>query len=100
MNNFDDMNEENGEFIPVIADGGVPDEYKLDKTEGLLTLALRNVVLMPGVVLPVQLGRAKSKYAAKRTKSLNEPLVVVTQRDAREDEPTKKDLYDVGVVEM
>lgn len=98
MNNFDDMNEENGEFIPVIADGGVPEEYKLDKTEGLLTLALRNVVLMPGVVLPVQLGRAKSKYAAKRTKSLNEPLVVVTQRDAREDEPTKKDLYDVGVV--
>ena len=98
MNNFDDMNEENGEFIPVIADGGVPEEYKLDKTEGLMTLALRNVVLMPGVVLPVQLGRAKSKYAAKRTKSLNEPLVVVTQRDAREDEPTKKDLYDVGVV--
>lgn len=98
MNNFDDMNEENGEFIPVIADGGVPEEYKLDKTEGLLTLALRNVVLMPGVVLPVQLGRAKSKYAAKRTKSLNEPLVVVTQKDAREDEPTKKDLYDVGVV--
>ena len=41
MNNFDDMNEENGEFIPVIADGGVPEEYKLDKTEGLMTLALR-----------------------------------------------------------
>lgn len=98
MNNFDDMNEEGGEFIPVIADGGVPNDYKLDKTEGLLTLALRNVVLMPGVVLPVQLGRAKSKYAAKRTKSQNQPLVVVTQKDAREDEPTKKDLYDIGVV--
>lgn len=45
------------EFIPLISDGDDTFEFKEGENDNISILALRNMVLFPGVVMPVSLGR-------------------------------------------
>ena len=56
---------EQPEFIPVISDGDDHYVYKEGDGDNIPILALRNMVLFPGVIMPAALGRKKSLAAVK-----------------------------------
>ena len=61
-------------------------------------LALRNTVLFPGVVIPITVGRSKSKAAVKEAFDADRLIGVISQKELKVDEPSVKDLYEVGTV--
>jgi ATP-dependent Lon protease len=71
---------------------------KVDPDKFMPLLALRNMVLFPNVVLPVNVGRKKSLRAAEVSFRDQKPVVVFCQRDSQVDNPGFDDLYPTGVV--
>lgn len=69
---------------------------KLDKEIPILTV--RNMVLFPGVVLPVAVGRASSKKLIKDAMADNKPIGVVCQKNPQVNEPGLKDIYTTGTI--
>ena len=64
----------------------------------LPVLPLRNLVLFPGVVLPVDVGRAGSlKLIDDAVKRQPARLLIATQRDPQIEDPSPNDLYPIGV---
>lgn len=61
-------------------------------------LPLRNMVLFPGVAMPVIAGRAKSMRLIRDAVKKKILIGVCCQRDPAIDEPGFDDLYDVGVI--
>lgn len=95
----DDMEEFDADFIPVITEN--EEFYNLqqkDIPETLPILPLRNMVLFPGVVMSVSIGRVKSLRLVKETYQQETMLAVFTQRDASVEEPVLVDLHQVGMV--
>lgn len=61
-------------------------------------LATRNLVLFPGVVSPVLIGRIQSLNLIEHLKdNPNSIFAIFCQKDAEQDNPSKKDLYEIGV---
>jgi len=67
--------------------------------EGRLpVLATRNLILFPGIVSPILIGRETSLNLINRLKELpNAVFAVFCQKDANKEEPDKDDLYEYGV---
>ena len=61
-------------------------------------LALRNSVLFPGGVFPVEVGRAKSRRAIEVAMSGDRQILLAVQKDPDLDDPLLADLYPVGVI--
>ena len=66
--------------------------------EDLPILPLRNTVLFPGVVLPINVGRDQSLKLLKEASKGGHDIGVMTQRDAEVENPLATDLHDVGTV--
>ncbi len=66
--------------------------------ETLLIVPVRNMVLFPGVVLPVVVGRQKAVETIQEAVRTQKPIGVLLQRDEKVDEPGRADLYEVGTV--
>ncbi len=64
----------------------------------LPVVALRNMVIMPGITMNVDVGRPKSKRAVDEAQAADRRVLVVTQREAATDDPMPADLYDVGTL--
>ena len=63
----------------------------------LPVLPLKNTVLLPGMFLPLSVGRPGSRAAVEAAlASEDKVLVVVAQRDASHDQPALADLYAIG----
>ena len=60
-------------------------------------VALRNMVLFPGVMTGLRIGRPRSVAALQKALDGDRGLVVVAQRRIETDEPGPEDLYEVGV---
>jgi ATP-dependent Lon protease len=60
-------------------------------------LSLRNLVLFPGAVMPVEIGRASSLRLIESLSGKGAHLLVGTQKDADIEEPAGADLYGVCV---
>jgi len=61
-------------------------------------VATRNLVLFPGIVLPVALGREESIAAAQEAVRTGRKIGLVLQRDPSIEKPAPGDLYEVGVL--
>ena len=61
-------------------------------------LPLRDIVLFPGTVAPLVVGRVKSVQALERAMQENTPVFLVTQRNAAVEEPDVKDLFHMGIL--
>jgi ATP-dependent Lon protease len=59
---------------------------------------VRNVVLFPGIVMPLSLGRTKSIAAAQEAARSERPIGVLLQRVAEADDPAPEQLYEVGTL--
>jgi ATP-dependent Lon protease len=62
----------------------------------LIIMPTRNLVLFPGMVLPIAIGRERSIAAAQAAVRAQQPLGLLLQRDPEVVEPTPEDLYDIG----
>ncbi|MEE8320351.1 MAG: endopeptidase La [Gammaproteobacteria bacterium] len=82
----------------------VPEEHPVSESEllpaipedVLIIIPVRNMVLFPGVVLPIMLSRERSVIAAKEASQNKRKVGLVLQRDPDIEKPTAKDLYSVG----
>ena len=61
-------------------------------------LPLRDVVVFPHMVIPLFVGRPKSIKALETAMEGGKHIMLVAQKTAAKDEPTAKDMYDVGCV--
>ena len=61
-------------------------------------LALKNAVLFPTIVTPINIGRDRSINAINRAMDTNRLVAVFAQRDLNAEEPEVKDLYEVGTL--
>ena len=95
------MNREVNSAFSMIADyeGDITKLFEGDKDGELPVLATRNLVLFPGVVSPVLIGRASSLNLINQIKDKPEQaFAVFCQKNAEEDNPVKKEqLYEYGV---
>ena len=93
--------EETSHIMPIFTEiksvEGEGNEKLLDEND-LPILALRNMVLFPGITMPVAIGRSKSLALVKAAQKENLLIGVVCQYDYTTDDPTQSDLYSVGVV--
>ena len=96
--------EETPQVCSVFADmGEEDDENNFEEIKGLNEttlpiLALRNMVLFPGVAIPVAVGRKKSLSLVKAAQRKNLSIGVICQRNEEDDDPGFNDLYEVGVI--
>ena len=77
-----------GDFRDLIT-GKTPDNVPI--------LPVRNLVLFPGVVSPILIGRDSSKMVVQKAEKRGELIGVVCQRDPDVDVPMQEDLYETGV---
>ncbi|MEM1012926.1 MAG: endopeptidase La, partial [Planctomycetota bacterium] len=67
----------------------------------LPVLPLRNLVVFPGTVMPLNIGRPKSKALLEEVMSGDPKMIaVVAQRDAEDEDPEEGDLHAIGTVCM
>ncbi|MGL6123909.1 MAG: endopeptidase La [Shewanella sp.] len=64
----------------------------------LPVLPLRDVVVYPHMVIPLFVGREKSIRCLETAMAQDKQIILVAQRDAELDEPSKDDIFDVGTV--
>src|SRR5437764_3918838 len=62
----------------------------------LILVPTRNLVLFPGTVLPITLGRQRSVAAAQAGIRMSRPVGLIRQRDPATDDPMPADLHGVG----
>jgi ATP-dependent Lon protease len=60
-------------------------------------LPLRDIVVFPGMIVPLFVGRDKSVVALEKAMAADKEIFLVAQLDPAEDDPDKDDLYDIGV---
>ena len=59
-------------------------------------LPLRDIVVFPGMIVPLFVGRDKSIKALNDVMKTNKKIVLVTQKNAEIDDPQDEDLYSYG----
>ncbi|MDD4514307.1 endopeptidase La [Massilibacteroides sp.] len=98
---YDDLEDNIGVVMPILTDCDVDEDFM----EGMDTvgktvpvLPLRNMVLFPGVAIPVVVGRPKSMKLIKEAAQKKFLIGVVCQKDMEIDDPQIEDLYSVGVI--
>ena len=64
----------------------------------LSILPLRDIVVFPGMIVPLFIGREKSVKALEHAAKMENKILLVTQKSGNQDDPTKEDLYRLGVV--
>lgn len=64
----------------------------------LLLVAMRNVVLFPGMAIPITIGREQSLAAAQEAVNSNRKIGLILQSHPEVDEPQGNDLYSVGTI--
>ena len=92
------MDNKNRSFS-MIADveGDYSDLTSMEMPDTLPILAVRNLVLFPGVVSPILIGRESSMSLIRKAEKSNGLIGVVAQRDPEVEQPIRADLYDMGV---
>ncbi len=84
----------------MIADyeGDIRQLFEVDVNGEIPILATRNMVMFPGVISPVLVGRPTSINLVKKLHdSPNEVIAIFCQKDPSIDNPSASDLYDIGV---
>jgi ATP-dependent Lon protease len=76
------------------------DEETLDIPSTLPVLVLRDIVVFPYMIVPLYVGRAKSKRAVDRSLNSDRMILLLTQKDANVEDPNQEQLYMSGTVAL
>lgn len=98
---YDDLDDNVGIVMPVLTDCDADEDFSQgmdNMNEALAILPLRNMVLFPGVAMPVMIGRPKSMQLIKESYKNKRLIGVVCQKDMSVNDPAAADLYPIGVV--
>jgi ATP-dependent Lon protease len=90
--------DQDAEFIPLLTSEDEEEMNKESVPETLPILPLRNMVLFPGVVIPITAGRDRSIKLLQDANKKGIAIGVVAQLDEDIEEPTFEDLHRTGVV--
>ena len=97
---LEDVDNNNGFSLITDYDGN--DEHMFDvniKSGAILpVLPLRNMVLYPGVFLPISVGRKTSLRLVREAEKKRTDIAVVCQKAAQTEEPRLEDLHETGTV--
>ncbi len=98
---YDDLDDNIGIVMPILTECDVDEDF----TEGIEKvgneipiLPLRNMVLFPGVAMPVIVGRPKSMRLIKEAVHKKTLIGVVCQKEMNTEDPGFEDLYTTGVI--
>jgi len=72
--------------------------HETDMTTQLPLLPLRDIVVFPGMVVPLFVGREKSVAALEAAMAGERDIFLLAQLDPGCDDPDRDDLYDTGVI--
>jgi len=78
-------------------------EEKLDKIkipDSLPVLILRDIVVFPYMIVPLYVGRAKSKKAVDAALNTDRLILLLTQKDMNVEDPSEEQLYQFGTVAL
>ena len=78
-------------------DGDFKDLIEQQTPEYVPILPVRNIVLFPGVVTPILIGRESSKTLIQKAEKRGQIVGVIAQRDPDVDNPMQEDLFEFGV---
>lgn len=74
------------------------EEEKLVVPETLPVLVLRDIVVFPYMIVPLYVGRSKSKKAVDKALNSDRMILLLTQKDPNIEDPGEEQLYKVGTV--
>jgi len=73
---------------------------KLKIPKHLPVLMLRDIVVFPYMVVPLFVGREKSKEAIEHSLSSHRMIFLLTQKDIETENPKSEDIYEMGTVAL
>ncbi len=71
---------------------------EIERGDLLPLLPLRDIVVFPHMIVPLFVGREKSVKALEHVMNNDKKILLVTQKNAGDDDPDVKDIYTVGTV--
>lgn len=90
--------EEDNEGMSIFSIEEEEDHKDEQYPEAVPVIALKNTVLFPGVVIPINIGRKKSVQAVQKAYQDNKWIGVIAQKDPNQEEPAPTDLYPIGTL--
>src|SRR5436190_18649767 len=77
-----------------------PENPTLPSSDGHLSavLPLRDIVVFPHMIVPLFVGREKSVRALEEVMSEEKQILLLTQKNAAEDDPTAEGLHTIGTL--
>ncbi len=78
-----------------LSDGLLPESLK---SETFPVLPLRDIVIFPHMVTPLFVGRPRSIQALEWAMEHDKQVLLVTQKDPKNDDPLAEDLYGIGTL--
>ncbi len=93
------LGDEGQDYAPMfsINENDDPEEV-IDIPNTLPLLALKNTVLFPGLVIPITVGRSKSKISIKKAYEGSKLVGVFSQKEINTESPSQEDLFQIGTV--
>ena len=73
---------------------------KLNIPKKLPILLLRDIVVFPYMIIPLFVGRDKSKNAIDHSLSSHRMILLLTQKDMETEDPKREEVYDMGTVAL
>ena len=95
---LEEITDESTEFLPILKDEKTLLNNTNEIPDTLPILPLRNTVLFPGVIIPINIGRDKSLKLIQYAYKENAFVGVIAQKDTNTENPGLNDLYKIGTV--
>ena len=95
---MEELTDESTDFLPILGDEKELLNDNINIPDTLPILPLRNTVLFPGVIIPINIGRAKSLKLIKYAYKQGALIGVIAQKDTNTENPGITDLYRIGTV--
>lgn len=95
---LENLGEDSADFLPIMGDEKELLNDNMQIPDTLPILPLRNTVLFPGVIIPINIGRDKSLRLIKDAYKKSLMIGVIAQKDTNTENPEFDDLYQIGTV--